>query len=250
VPRVRAPIDTIPAPPFPAALEWINVATLRMDKQRGRPVLIEFWDFCRVHSLRTLPYVTGWAERYAGDGLRVVSVHAGGLEPSRDPAAVRAAVARLGIEHAVAVDTDFALWRAYENQGWPARYLWTPEQRLHEFHYGQGAYAETERAIQELLGVERDLLAPVRPEDAEGAVLAAPTPDQAGAWSGPYAAGGVWAVLDGPGRIEVNGRALTVAHPGCHALVLHERHTEGVLDLRVGPGVRCHAVQFEPGLAS
>ena len=69
-PPVRAPVDTIPAPPFPRGMPWVNVAPLRMDRQLGRPVLIEFWDFCRVHSLRTLPYVTGWAERYAGDGLR------------------------------------------------------------------------------------------------------------------------------------------------------------------------------------
>jgi hypothetical protein len=62
---VRAPPDAIPAPPFPRELEWINVAPLRMDKQRGRPVLVEFWDFCRVNSLRTLPYLKAWHERYA-----------------------------------------------------------------------------------------------------------------------------------------------------------------------------------------
>ena len=63
--RVRAPPDAIPAPPFPRDLEWVNVAPLRMDKQRGRPVLVEFWDFCRVNSLRTLPYLMAWHERYA-----------------------------------------------------------------------------------------------------------------------------------------------------------------------------------------
>ena len=60
---MRVPIDTIPAPPFPAKLPWVNVASLRMDKQIGRPVLIEFWDFCRVNSLRTLPYITEWHRR-------------------------------------------------------------------------------------------------------------------------------------------------------------------------------------------
>ena len=63
-------MDTISAPPFPVDLPWVNVAPLRMDKQRGRPVLIEFWDFCRPSSLRTLPYARAWHERYAGDGLR------------------------------------------------------------------------------------------------------------------------------------------------------------------------------------
>ena len=74
---MRAPVDTIAAPPFPRDLPWVNVAPLRMDKQIGRPVLVEFWDFCRPNSLRTLPYVKAWHERYAGDGLRVIGVHAG-----------------------------------------------------------------------------------------------------------------------------------------------------------------------------
>src|SRR5919201_7110538 len=97
-PGVRSPTDSIPAPPFPRGLTWINSAPLRMDKQRGRPVLVEFWDFCRVNSLRTLPYLKAWHERYADAGLRVIGVHAAGFEPSSDPAAVRDAVQRLEIE--------------------------------------------------------------------------------------------------------------------------------------------------------
>ena len=245
---MRAPVDTIPAPPFPRSLGWINVATLRMDKQRGRPVLIEFFDVCRVHSLRTLPYVRGWHERFAEAGLRVISVHAPGYPPSFEEAVVRASVERLGIEHPVALDHAFELWQAYGNEGWPARYLFTPEQRLLEFHYGQGAYEETERAIQELLGIEREPLAPLRPQDAPGANLVIPTPDQPGAWSGPYAAGAVWAVLEGPGTVAVNGREFAVDWTGAHLLVEHERHTEAVLELEPGPGVTCHGVQFEAGL--
>jgi len=120
---VRAPPHAIPAPPFPRELPWINVAPLRMDKQRGRPVLVEFWDFCRVNSLRTLPYLKAWHERYAADGLRVIGVHTGGLPPARDTDAVRAAVARLGIEYPVVVDERLEIWDFYGNEGWPARYL-------------------------------------------------------------------------------------------------------------------------------
>ena len=69
------PVDNIAAPPFAQKAVWVNVGMLRMDKQRGRPVLVEFVDFCRVSSLRTLPYVKAWHERYADDGLRVVTVH-------------------------------------------------------------------------------------------------------------------------------------------------------------------------------
>jgi hypothetical protein len=245
---VRAPVDTIHAPPFPRSLGWINVASLRMDKQRGRPVLIEFFDVCRVHSLRTLPYVKAWHERYADAGLRVVSVHAPGYPPSFEEGVVRAAVQRLCIEHPVALDHEFALWQDFGNEGWPARYLFTPQQRLLEFHYGQGAYDETERAIQELLGVEREPVAPVRPEDEPGLLLPAQTEDQPGAYSGHYEAGAAWAVLSGRGRIEVNGRAIEVEVPGCHPLVEHPHHTAGVLELAVGDGVECHMTCFTPGV--
>src|SRR5438309_9951830 len=175
-PAVRPPVDTIQAPPFPVGLPWVNVAPLRMDRQLGRPVLVEFWDFCRVNSLRTLPYVKSWHERYAPLGLRVVGVHTPGFPPGRDDDAVRAAVARLGVEHAVALDPEGRLWDLYENRGWPARYLFEPERHaLVDVHFGEGAYAETERAIQELLGVEREPVAPLRPEDDPEALVAVPS---------------------------------------------------------------------------
>jgi hypothetical protein len=248
-PPVRAPVDTIHAPPFPRDLPWVNVASLRMDKQIGRPVLLEFWDFCRVNSLRTLPYLREWHRRYADAGLRVIGVHASGFPPSADEDAVRDAVARLDVPYAVVMDLTFEIWHSYGNEGWPSRYLWDQRGRLHDVHYGEGAYAETERAIGELLGLERDPVAPVRPEDAPGVLLTAQTADQQGAYSGPYEAGGVWAVLEGYGEVEVNGRAVEVRHPGCHPLIEHERHTAGVLELDVGRGVKCHAVCFTPGLA-
>jgi hypothetical protein len=246
---VRPPVADIAAPPFPAKLEWVNVAMLRMDKQRGRPVLIEFFDFCRVNSLRTLPYVKAWHERYAEAGLRVVSVHCPGFAASRDADAVREAVERLGIEHPVLIDTNFELWTLYGNEGWPARYLFDRQGMLYDVHFGEGAYAETELAIGELLGREIEPVPPVRPEDEPDALVVVPTPDQPGPWSGPYEAGGVWAVLDGTGTVVANGREVDVDHAGAYPLIEHERHTEGVLELEVGPGVRCHAVCFTPGLA-
>jgi hypothetical protein len=242
---------------IPAGLEWVNVASLRMDKQLGRPVLVEFWDFCRANSLRTLPYVRAWHERYAAAGLRVISAHAGGYPPSRDPAEVRAAVARLRIEHPVVIDADFALWREYGNAAWPARYLFDRRLRLHSMHYGEGAYDETEAEICALLGVPFEPLAPLRPEDVPGTALAPQTADQEGAWSGDYEAGGVWAVLErtAPGdapdpQVRVNGTPIAVAHSGCFALVEHGRHTAATLTLEVGDGVICHAVQFTPGVAA
>src|SRR5918999_5684933 len=246
--RMRARPDTIPAPTFPTGLTWVNVAPLRMDKQRGRPVLVEFWDFCRVNSLRTLPYLKAWHERYAADGLRVIGIHAGGFLPARDTEAAVAATHRLGIEYPVVIDERLELWDFYGNEGWPARYLWDAQGALYSLHYGEGAYQETEREIQELLGVERPLLEPLRPEDAEGVLLPAQTADQPGAYSGPYEAGAVWAVLEGEGPVVANGRTIAVSEPGCYELVSHPHHTEAELDLRIGPGVTCHATCFTPAL--
>jgi len=244
----RAPADTIPAPPFLTHLRWVNVKSLRMERQIGKPVLIEFWDFCRPNSMRTLPYMKAWHERYAAAGLQVIGIHSPGFEPARERAAAKAAVERLEIAYPVLLDPDLEMWQVYENQGWPARYLFDARGTLFDYHYGEGAYAETELAIQELLGVEREPLRPVRPEDRPGAALAAQTEDQPGAYSGPYEAGGVWAVLEGEGVVRANDAELRVAHAGAYPLIEHDRHTTGVLDLEIGAGVVCHATCFTPGV--
>ncbi len=294
---MRAPVDRIAAPPFLAHLRWVNSKPLRMERLYGRPVLVEFWDFCRPNSMRTLPYVKAWHERYsqmpAGEsgaqpapggerrapgseqpipGLQVIGIHSPGFEPARERAAAQTAVERLGIEYPVLLDPDLEMWQVYENQGWPARYLFDARGALFEYHYGEGAYEETERAIQQLLGVEREPLPPVRPEDDPDALLVPQTEDQPGAYSGPYEAGCLWAVLEGSGTVRVSTTnadedpgarsgdrgersnatvtaELTVAHPGAYPLVEHERHTAGRLELEVGAGVRCHATCFTPGLA-
>jgi thiol-disulfide isomerase/thioredoxin len=247
---MRAPVDHIHAPPFPPKLPWINVAMLRLDQQLGRPVLVEFWDFCRPNSIRTLPYLKAWHERYEPLGLRVIGVHASGFEPSRDPDAVGAAVARLEIPYPVVVDAEYEIWQLYGNAGWPARYLFGPEHTLFEYHYGEGAYEETELAIQELLEVSRPPVEPLRPEDAPGSVLTPQSEDVEGPYSGPYEAGAVWGVLDGSGAVEANGRRIAVDHPGCYLLIEHPHSTVGELELALDDGVRCYAVCFTPGLST
>jgi hypothetical protein len=246
---VRAPVDHIHAPPFPAKLPWVNVASLRMDQQRGRPVLVEFWDFCRPNSLHTLPYMTAWHDRYAEAGLRVIGVHTSGFAPSHDADAVAAAVARLAVPYPVVVDADYEIWQLYGNLGWPARYLFNQEGTLFEFHYGEGGYEETERAIQELLGVDEPTVPPRRPEDASGARLVPQTEDVEGPYSGPYEAGAAWAVLDGAGAVDANGHTIEVTYPGAYELISHSLSTAGTLELTVGDGVTCYAVCFTPGLA-
>lgn len=276
---MRAPVDTIVAPLFPTGLPWANVTGRGASIiQRGKPMLVEFWDFCRPNSLRTLPYLKAWHERYAELGLRIIGVHSPGFEPGREEQAVRDAVARLGVEYPVLIDRELTVWREYENEGWPARYLFDGRARLFEYHFGEGGYAETELAIQELLGSAREPLAPVRPEDVPGAQLLPQTEDQPGAYSGPYEAGGVWAVLDGSGTVEIGQtitdgdlnrsddppsrlddpgeqpktsviKELAVTHPGAYPLIEHEHHTKGTLILKIGDGVQCLATCFTPGLA-
>jgi len=213
-------------------------------------MLVEFWDFCRPHSMRTLPYLKAWHERYDEAGLRVIGVHCPGFEPSREEQAVRAAVARLGISYPVLIDSRLELWQEYENEGWPARYLFDGRGRLFDYHYGEGAYAETELAIQELLGLELEPLEPIRPEDAPDALLQPQTEDQPGAYCGPYEAGGVWGVFAGSGSVIVNGAEHEIPSAGAYPLIEHERHTRAVLELTPGPGVSCLATCFTPGLAA
>lgn len=246
---MRPPVDHIQAPEFPPRLAWINSPPLRIDQLRGGSVLVEFWDFCRPNSIRTLPYVKGWHERYGADRLHVIGIHASGFAPSAEPQAVRAAVVRLGLAYPVVVDVGLEIWQLYGNLGWPARYLFDGEGRLADFHYGEGGYAETERAIQSLTGTQRATLPALRPEDEPDALLAMQTDDVPGPYSGPYEAGGVWAVLSGAGTATANRRSLTVDHPGAYELIAHPRSTAGELALKLDAGVTCHAVCFTPGLA-
>ncbi len=239
---MRAPVNQIAAPEFPPRLEWIN------GRPTGFPMLLEFWDFCRVQSIRTLPYMKAWRERYAD--LTVVGIHAAGFPPSQDPDAVRAAVRRLEVPYSVAIDAQHETWTLYGNLGWPARYLFDERGMLVHYHYGEGGYEETELAIQELLGVEQPVISPFRPEEAPDARLEPQTDDVEGPYSGPYTAGGVWAVLGGRGTVTANGATVAVDQPGVYELIAHERSTTAELALEVGAGVTCYAVCFTPGLAA
>jgi hypothetical protein len=176
---MRPPPDAeIYAPEFPRGVEWLNVAFLRMNTLMGRgAVLVEFWDFARVNSLRTLPYLKEWHARYAEAGLRVIGVHTPGYSFGRDRDVVERAVARLEIPYAVALDPHYEIWKLYGNKGWPGRYLFDRAGRLALLHYGEGEYEDTERAIGEVLGIDVDPVEPFRPEDAPGVLLEPQTAD-------------------------------------------------------------------------
>jgi thiol-disulfide isomerase/thioredoxin len=135
---------------------WLNSEALTADALRGRVVLVDFWTYSCVNWLRTLPYVRAWAERYREDGLVVVGAHAPEFGFEHDLDNVRRATRELGVGHPVVIDNDFTIWRSFENQYWPAVYLVDRGGRVRFHHFGEGAYEETERAIQQLLGVEEE----------------------------------------------------------------------------------------------
>jgi len=247
---MRPPTDTIVAPSFPNDADWINVATLKIEQQTPRPVLIDFWDFCRPSSLRALRYIQEWQRRYEPAGLRIVSVHAPGFPPSHDRELIEAAVERLGIEQAVLLDPEFDYWRAFNNPGWPARYLFGPDLMLTDVHYGEGGYEETEAAIQELLGIDEALTDLLDPADAMDAELVVPTGDQPGAYCGPYGAGQVWVVSEGSGALTVNGEERQIDAAGAQLVIEHGQHSEGVLELSAAPSLTVHATCFSAGLAA
>jgi thiol-disulfide isomerase/thioredoxin len=135
---------------------WLNSEPLTAEGLRGRVVLVDVWTYSCVNWLRTLPYVGAWHERYGDRGLVVVGVHAPEFGFEHDLENVRRAVTDLGVGYPVVIDNDFAIWRSLENHYWPAVYLVDRDGRLRFHHFGEGAYEETERAIQRLLGADED----------------------------------------------------------------------------------------------
>jgi thiol-disulfide isomerase/thioredoxin len=145
-------------PEFDGATEWLNSPPLTPAGLRGQVVLVEFWTYTCINWLRTMPWVRAWAEKYADDGLVTIGVHTPefGFEHSLDN--VRRAVRDLRVPYPVVVDNDYAVWTAFANRYWPAIYLADRDGRIQRHQFGEGGYAEMERSIQQLLGVERDLV--------------------------------------------------------------------------------------------
>jgi thiol-disulfide isomerase/thioredoxin len=145
-------------PPLAGATAWINSEPLGSDQLRGQVVVVNFWTLTCINWLRTEPYVRAWSRAYRDDGLIVIGVHTPEFSFEHDVDGVRQAVGVREIDYPVAVDNDYGIWNAFANQYWPALYFVDRDGVIRDQHFGEGRYEESEREIQRLLGVERELV--------------------------------------------------------------------------------------------
>lgn len=138
-------------PPLSGAVQWLNSPPLTAESLKGKVVLVDFWTYSCINCLRSIPYVRAWAEKYKDQGLVVIGVHAPEFPFEKNIDNVKSAVARLKIDYPVAIDNDYAIWRAFNNEYWPADYFIDAEGRIRHHYFGEGDYAESEKVIQQLL---------------------------------------------------------------------------------------------------
>ncbi|HVO46484.1 MAG TPA: cytochrome c biogenesis protein DipZ [Steroidobacteraceae bacterium] len=254
-------------PALDGATLWLNSQPLTREALRGKVVLIDFWTYSCINCLRALPYVKGWYDKYKGQGLVVIGVHAPEFAFEKDPDNVRRAVRDLGVTYPVALDNDYAIWRSFNNQYWPAHYFIDTQGRIRAHHFGEGEYDRSEAILRTLLseagsqqlptagiesvsaaGVEAaaDLANVQSPETYVGYARAenfsSPSgfmPDQTNLYQAPahldlnqWALKGTWTVEDEKATL---GRA-----PGSIVYRFHARD----LHLVLGPGIAGKPVRF------
>ncbi|HEX5620797.1 MAG TPA: redoxin domain-containing protein [Solirubrobacteraceae bacterium] len=198
-------------PSLDGTTAWLNSEPLSADELRGKAVLVNFWTWTCINWLRQEPYVRAWSRAYRADGLVVIGVHTPEFSFEHSVDGVRRAVAEREIDYPVAVDNDYAVWDAFANRYWPALYFVDADGVIRDHHFGEGRYEQSERVIQELLGVERELV-PVEGTGVEAAAdwdnLATPETylgdrrsDGFGRWAltGGWSIGGEKVALDEPG---------------------------------------------------
>lgn len=140
-----------PMPSLSGAVEWLNSPALTSESLRGKVVLVDFWTYDCINCQHTLPYVKDWAQKYQKDGLVVIGVHTPEYGFERIISNVRDEVKKLGITYPVAIDNNYAIWRNFDNQYWPAHYLIDAKGQVRFTHFGEGRYETQEKMIQQLL---------------------------------------------------------------------------------------------------
>jgi hypothetical protein len=263
--------EDIAAPEFPHEPEWVGTDPGKMTPLLARrAVLVHFFDFSQLNSVRTLPYLQEWNRRYEPLGLTVLGIQAPRFSFGGDVEFVEKAVGDLGVEFPVMVDSDLAFWSAYGCEGWPSLFLWGRGGVLQWFHFGEGDYEGTERAIQGTLAdgeMENglpELMEPVRPTDRQGIEVIAPSPELLPAGEPPWTvegdgasfevefeAGGVHATMTGQGslELELDGESLPaveVEGPGLYDLVELAGHGGHRLAVHLVGSPEIWSVSFSP----
>ena len=170
---VRLPVEGS-LPSLAGATGWLNSPPLTTAGLRGSVVLVDFWTYTCINWLRTLPYLRAWAERYKQHGLAVIGVHTPEFDVEHDLDNVRRAVKELRVDYPVAVDSDYAIWSAFDNHYWPALYVVDAQGQIRHHRFGEGGYQESEMILQQLLteagssGIGQDLVS-VDPTGIEAA---------------------------------------------------------------------------------
>lgn len=139
-------------PELVGIVDYINTTPEQLQKEiQGKVVVYDIWTYSCINCIRTLPYLTAWHEKYANEGLLIIGVHSPEFEFEKDVENVKMAVKKYGIEYPVVLDNEWETWKAFENRYWPRKYVVDHEGYIRYDHIGEGAYAETERVIQQLL---------------------------------------------------------------------------------------------------
>lgn len=265
----------IAAPELPPRVRWTGGEPPSMaELVTSGPVLVHFFDVAQLNSVRALPYVRGWDERYRDGGLTVLGIHSPRFPFTKTVDVLGAGVERLGLSYPIAQDSSYAIWHDYGARGWPSLFLWNTAGALAWFHFGEGEYRATEEVIREELraaGAFHELpepMEPLRDTDAPEALVAPPSEEvfpgggPGEAWTPEgvddvleveYGAGGVHAAVDGTGELHVSldgapERSISVKEPGLVTLAEHPRHEQHRLALRASPGLAVYSLAFAAGM--
>jgi len=275
LPRKTAPVIAVAGSDLPVegiipeltgATGWLNTPPLTRDELAGKVVVVDFWTYSCINCLRALPYIRAWAAKYKDHGLVVLGVHAPEFAFEKDPANVKKAVESMGITYPVALDSNLAIWQAFNNQYWPAHYFIDAMGRIRAHHFGEGEYDKSERIIQTLLKEAgyKNVPGGIVDPDAKGALAAAdennmqspetylgygrgtgfasntPQPDKVATYTTPYPLGpnqwgltGRWTIGEEKSVADAAGTKITFFF---HARDLH---------LVLGPGAANKPVRFK-----
>jgi hypothetical protein len=272
---MRPEKDTIAAPDLPAEITWIGEAPQSMPSLTAAgPVLVHFFDYAQLNSVRTLPYVIEWDRRYRKDGLSTIGVQSPRFPFGADPVNVASGLRDLGVGFPVAIDAERHLWHAYGCEGWPSLFLWTTGGALSWFHFGEGEYLGTEEAIQDelrQLDALRTLpepMEPLRATDAPGVKVMPPSNELIPTGSLeeafvvaredqgleiPYVAAGAYVTAEGEGEVRLvfdnePAGSVAVTNPGLYPLAEHDWHEAHRIRVLPAPGMSIWSVSFAPGV--